>query len=178
MTPIDYTQPARRLREALNEFLKTWFDGAAHSTPTGNRTFPAVDILFNQAALPDSTKPQLHIVWSQPRLRQQSCGIRTISVTGSATTYTGQCDEVTGPWDLQIYVRVKDTGTGNASSHLCTNVADNLTELLQSSEVHELTNAGFTNLTILSGPVPLSAAGWQMCMFTVRGTIVYYVPRG
>ena len=100
------------------------------------------------------------------------------SVTGSATTYTGQCDEVTGPWDLQIYVRVKDTGTGNASSHLCTNVADNLTELLQSSEVHELTNAGFTNLTILSGPVPLSAAGWQMCMFTVRGTIVYYVPRG
>lgn len=177
MIAIDYTQPERRLRELINEWLKGFFTGTAHTTPTGDRTFPAVDILFNQATLPDSPKPHLHIVWTAPKLPQQSYGIATITIP-DATTYTGQCDEASGPWDMQIYVRVKDSGNGNREDHLCTNAADNLNELLRSSETATLAQHGFSKVTVLSGPTPLSVAGWKVRIFSVRGTVSYFLPRG
>lgn len=177
MTPIDYTQPERRLRELLNEWLKSFFTGAAHSTPTGARTFPEVDILFNQAALPDSTKPQIHLVWSAPTLVPRSVGTMTIAVPG-ATTYTGHANEITGTWDAQVFLRAKDTGDGNRAEHACANLSDNFSELLRSSEVATLAENGLTNLHIMSGPVPLQTAGWRVRFYTLRGTPVYYAPKG
>lgn len=177
MIAIDYTAPERRLREALNDFLNTYFTGTPHTTPTGDRTFPDVDVLFNQAKLPDSTKPQIHLVWQAPRLRQQSCGIQTITVPG-ATTYTGTCDEASGPWDIQVFIRVKDTGVSNAADHLCAGLGSNFEELFRSSEVNSLALAGFGQIVILSGPTPLQSAGWQVRMLTLRGTVTYFIPRG
>ena len=177
MTPIDYTQPERRLRELLNEWLKSYFSGVAHSTPTGNRTFPDVDILFNQAALPDSTKPQIHLVWSAPALVPRSIGTVTITVP-DATTYTGPANEMTGPWDAQVFLRVKDNGDGNRAEHACVNLGDNFAELLRSSEVAELAKNGLKNLHIMSGPVPMQSSGLRVRFFTLRGTPVYSAPKG
>lgn len=177
MTPIDYTQPERRLRELLNEWLKGYFKGTPHSTPTGARTFPDADILFNQAALPDSTKPQIHLVWTAPKLVPRSVGTMTISVPG-ATTYTGHANEMTGPWDMQVFLRVKDNGDGNRAEHACANFSDNFSELLQSSEVAVLAQYGLTNLHMMSGPVPLQTSGWRVRFYTLRVTPVYYAPKG
>ena len=180
-TPIDYTQPERRLRELLNAWMKQYFTGTAHSTPTGNRTFPAVEILFNQAVLPDNDTPQMHFVWTQPRLRRDAAGIRTITITkddATTETYTGVCEEVHGPLDMQVMLRIKESGSGNRSDHAVANLADNFQELVRSSERAWLSERGFSKLEILSGPTPLQSAGWRARLFSLRGEVVYLAPVG
>lgn len=51
---IDAHEPERRAAELLAEWLAGYFDGAAHAISGVERTLPNVQLLFNQAELPDT----------------------------------------------------------------------------------------------------------------------------
>lgn len=68
---ISARAPERRLQTLLDEFYKLYFTGVPHFSPLGDVTFPLVDLLFNQAQLPDpEAKPQLHIVFTGWRTQE------------------------------------------------------------------------------------------------------------
>lgn len=57
--------PEKSATLLLSQWIQSYFTGQPHASATGDRTFPAVELLFNQAMLPkDSARPVLHAVFS------------------------------------------------------------------------------------------------------------------
>ncbi len=157
ITPI---QTEKSVQKILNDFLKSYFDGGEHLDPPVR--FPECAVLFN-SALPDWSKPVIHVVFADTQNRQ--------FWNRSATSM-----EVRENRLFHLFVRVKNAGEAMQTNDFkAREIADLLKYILQIGP-QEITQPGLTHPQILHGPSPQNMAGMQVRMLTLAATVRYEVP--
>jgi len=78
---------------------------------------------------------------------------------------------------FSFYVRTANQGSGQRGEHLCRKVSENLLELFQSDAPVELARRGIKHPRIISGPTPLSGAGFQVRLIVIGCQLRYFIPR-
>lgn len=69
--PISSLAPERHVQELLYQWTQVYFTGQPHQSKLGDRTFPVVDVFFNQTQIPSPTnKPQLHFMFTDFRKQE------------------------------------------------------------------------------------------------------------
>lgn len=156
-SPVGAAHTERAAEELLNEFFK------AHFTGEQPQDFPKVDILFNQAVLPEAQpNPQIHCVFLNPTTHER---------TLSATERIVQTDAM-----LAIYVRVANKGSNrNDADFICRRIADNVKTLFQSSARADLTRRGILKPRLRRGPTPGTATAHQMRLLVVECQFRYVI---
>jgi len=162
LAPITFVEPERKLQEALNGWLKGYFDGQSHTI--GNETlaevFPVVELVFNQDDVPEKALPLVHWLFElQPREEWKT-----------------QVDKlVTARFTASVFVRVGNGvgATTGKPEFLCRKVAELLRRVLSCSARYVLAQVGLHHVRVLRGPTPVVVAGYQSRLLVVGGELIF-----
>lgn len=160
---IDAAETERRATELLNEFFKSYFDGAAHDAGTGPLTFPACEIGFNQVT-PQMNLPLIHTVYASLRATHEH------QAPAGVQKRRFQLDAL-----LNIFVRVKNEGQAAVGADAtCRTIASYLKLVFDSRlERKRLTQKGILHPVVQSGPTPQPFPAMQVRLLVVTMQLVY-----
>jgi hypothetical protein len=167
---VDANQTERRATELLNQWLKSYFDGAAHTVGDFiGQVFPLCEIVFNQAA-PGGGKPLLHVVYAS--LRPARDFVRRATVAGGEDR-----KQMTVATVLNIFVRVKNAGEAVIGAEAtCREIADLLKMILEHPEARgALAQKGVHHAKVLAGPAAQPFPGMQVRLLTVAAQLRYRI---
>lgn len=150
-----------RERELINEFLRRYFGGAAHTDDAGAQvTFEHCAIEFNQVDVRSLDQPLIHWTFTNvSRQRQPDAGGMLILADVLST----------------VFLQVAAGGKDNEREHLCARLSDQFTELLESKLTLDLAAKGIQRMRLMRGPTPLPMAGVQTRIAIVRTHLEYLV---
>lgn len=157
------------MQEILNLFLKSYFDGESHAVNPADESlasveFPACDIKFNMASIPDAqTRPLIHVVFQDTRRGDEQWWRDEIRMIERSTV-------------LVHYVRVAHQGQGEElkrAEYESRTVADRLRLLYSQMTMGHLSGKGIHHVRVERGPTPLAVAGYAVRMLTVTATLRY-----
>lgn len=168
---VDSVEPERKAQEILNEWLKSYFNGATHTVADVARAFPDLSgenapmpngIFFNQTELPGTlTGVIIHWIFAD---------LRSVERMESETSKLITVDFIS-----TVYVRGSAAAMGNILDFNVRRVADLLRAIILSPERCRLNQAGIHRIRCPRGPIPVDVPGWQSRMLVVSGQLQYRV---
>lgn len=153
----------RRAQEIWHAFLTAYFTGDPVDVADGSggvmqKTFPALDLLYETDTVPDTIEQAvLHLSIADRRV------IRRDRIPGGLLL----TEQVTRNWMVRVPSQfdpqntADDVADKNAERE-CRHVADQVRWLLESDEKQALSLRGITNVQVINGPRFVSAGAWHL----------------
>lgn len=160
ISAADLEAAAQRI---INEFLKSYFDGAQHDLGTGPILLPLCEIGFNQMT-PTLTKPLIHVVFARlvhDRDFRAPQGLEEIQVKVNTL--------------INFFVRVPNAGQKQIGADpQCQLVANGLRMILdRPAERARMAAKGILHAKLEAGPTPQPFPGVQVRLLTVSAELIY-----